>query len=54
MLMDTQRLVYPVQVAGQVRTTVELHGVNGHWKLASKVLSRLVPRRSPRPTTCPE
>jgi hypothetical protein len=34
LLTDVQRAVYPVEVAGQVRTTVELHAVNGRWELA--------------------
>ena len=34
LLVDVQRMVYPVEVAGQVRTTVELSAVEGRWKLA--------------------
>lgn len=32
LLTDIQRAVYPVQVAGEVRTTVELQAVNGRWE----------------------
>lgn len=34
LLTDVQRAVYPVEVDGQVRTTVELHAVNGRWEVA--------------------
>jgi hypothetical protein len=34
LLKDVQRTVYPVEVAGQVRTTVELRAVGGQWELA--------------------
>lgn len=34
LLMDTQRAVYPVEVEGQVRTTVELRSVSGRWEVA--------------------
>lgn len=34
LLVDTQRAVYPVEVEGQARTTVELQSVNGRWEVA--------------------
>ncbi|MBN1210357.1 MAG: hypothetical protein JXB05_36225 [Myxococcaceae bacterium] len=34
LLMDTQRFVYPVQVAGEVRTAVEVRQVDGRWETA--------------------
>ena len=34
LLTDVQRAVYPVEVEGQVRTTVELHSVSGRWEVA--------------------
>ncbi|KFE63722.1 hypothetical protein [Hyalangium minutum] len=34
LLTDVQRAVYPVEVEGQVRTTVELQSVNGRWEVA--------------------
>ena len=34
LLVDTQRAVYPVEVEGQVRTTVELQSVSGRWEVA--------------------
>jgi hypothetical protein len=34
LLLDVQRVVYPVEVAGQVRTAVELSAVGGRWQLA--------------------
>lgn len=34
LLVDTQRFVYPVEVAGQARTTVEVRAVDGRWETA--------------------
>jgi hypothetical protein len=34
LLVDAQRVVYPVEVAGQVRTTVELSAVGGRWQMS--------------------
>jgi hypothetical protein len=34
LLTDIQRVVYPVQVGGEVRSSVELHQVNGRWATA--------------------
>ena len=34
LLTDVQRAVYPVEVGGQVRTTMELTSVNGQWEVA--------------------
>jgi hypothetical protein len=34
LLVDTQRFVYPVQVASEVRTAVEVRNVNGKWETA--------------------
>jgi hypothetical protein len=33
LLVDLGAFVYPVHVAGQVRTTVEVHTVNGKWEM---------------------
>ena len=34
LLTDVQRSVFPIEVAGQVRSTVEMQAVNGQWRMA--------------------
>jgi hypothetical protein len=34
LLTDVQRSVFPIEVAGQVRSTVEVQAVNGQWRMA--------------------